>query len=85
MPTSEVTAGEVVSPAEIVLWFEPAGVLRMTVGDRRSIVKVALYQASPLRRPGRHLSFLDGGGDEVALVDRVDDLPEGSRAVAREA
>lgn len=85
MPTSEVTAGEVVLPAEIGLRFEPAGVLRMTIGERRSIVKVALYQASPLRRPGRHLSFLDGAGDEVAMVDAIDDLPEGSREVAREA
>jgi len=85
VPTSEVTALETVAPAEIHLRFEPAGVLRMTIGDRRSIVKVALYQASPLRRPGRHLSFLDGAGDEVAMVDQVDELPEASREIAREA
>lgn len=71
--------------ATLHLFHEPAGTLRLTVDDHMSYPKVAIYQASPLRRPGRYLSLLDGKGDEIALVPSLDDLTPQSRAAAEEA
>lgn len=66
------------------LFYEPAGTLRLTVGDERSYPKVSLYQASPLKRPGRYLSLLDSKSEEIALVPALDDLTPESRTVAEE-
>ena len=74
-----------VETAQMVLFFEPAGNLRLTIGEHRSYPKVSVYQASPLRRPGRYLSFLDGASEEIVLVDSLDDLSPETRAVAEEA
>jgi len=72
-----------VVPPEIHLFFEPTGTLRMTIAENRSYPKVSLYQSSPLRRPGRYLSFLDGSGDEIVLVDSLDQLNATSREIAQ--
>lgn len=85
MSTIEPVAFPPVSPQDIHLFFEPVGTLRLTVGEHRSYPKVSLYQASPLRRPGRYLSFLDGSGEEIVLVDSLDQLDLQSRGIAQEA
>ena len=64
------------------LFYDPPGVLRLTVDDERSYPKVALYQSSPLRRPGKFLSLLDGKSEEIALVPSLDALTPESRKVA---
>ena len=66
------------------LFYEPPGVLRLTVRDEKSYPKVALYQSAPLSRPGKYLSLLDGKSEEIALIDSLDDLAPESRKVAQE-
>ena len=75
---------ETPSPKDLRLFYEPAGTLRLTVGDERSYPKVSLFQASPLKRPGQYLSLLDSKSEEIALVPRLDDFTPESRAVAEE-
>lgn len=64
------------------LFYDPPGVLRLTIDDERSYPKVALYQSSPLRRPGKFLSLLDGKSEEIALVPSLNDLTPESRKIA---
>ena len=66
------------------LFYEPAGVLRLTVNDEKSYPKVSLYQSSPLRRPGKFLSLLDVKSEEIALIPALDDLTPESRRVAEQ-
>jgi Domain of unknown function (DUF1854) len=66
------------------LFYEPPGVLRLTVDDKQSYLKVALYQSSPLRRPGKYLSLLDGKSEEIALVASLEELEPESRKVAQQ-
>ena len=71
-------------PRRLLLFFDPPGTLRLTVDDSRSYGAVKLYQASPLSRPGRHLSLQSGKGEEIVMVDSLDALTPESRAVAEE-
>ncbi|WP_309707633.1 DUF1854 domain-containing protein [Armatimonas sp.] len=64
------------------LFYDPPGVLRLTVDDEKSYPKVSLYQSSPLRRPGKFLSLLDGKSEEIALVPSLEDLEPESRKIA---
>lgn len=66
------------------LFYEPAGTLRLTVGDERSYPTVKLFQAWPLSQPGRFLSLQTGKDEEIALVPELADLEPESRAVAEE-
>lgn len=69
-------------PDQLHLFYEPAGTLRLTVGDERSYPKVSLYQASPLSMPGRYISLLDSKSEEIVLVPSLSDFHPESRAVA---
>jgi Domain of unknown function (DUF1854) len=73
-----------INPASLRLFYEPAGTLRLTVGDERSYPGVKLYQAWPLSQPGRYLSLQDRRGEEIAMVESLADLPPASRAAAEE-
>ncbi len=85
VPETQVLEPEAkVGPGAIRLFFEPAGTLRLTVADARSYHAVKLYQAAPLSRPGRYLSLQSGKGEEILMVDRIEDLESESRAVAEE-
>jgi hypothetical protein len=64
------------------LFYDPPGVLRLTVDDEKSYPKVSLYQSSPLRRPGKFLSLLDGKSEEIALIGSLEDLTPESRKIA---
>jgi hypothetical protein len=66
------------------LFYEPPGTLRLTVGEERSYPSVKLYQAWPLSQPGRHVSLQDGKGEEIVMVEELDQLPPASRPVAEE-
>jgi len=73
------------APGELRLFCEPEDRLRLTVGDDRSYPTVRAVWASPMSRPGRFLSLLDGKGDEIALVEDPEALPrESLKAVRRE-
>src|SRR5262245_17579636 len=75
---------ERVDPRSLRLFYEPAGTLRLTVGDERSYPVVKLFQASPLSAPGRYLSFQHGKDEEIVMVESLDELTPESRAVAEE-
>ena len=66
------------------LFYNPPGTLRMTVGNECSYPTVKLHQAWPLSAPKRFLSFLNAKGEEILLVERLEDLPENCRPVAEE-
>ncbi|MFY7952131.1 MAG: DUF1854 domain-containing protein [Armatimonadaceae bacterium] len=85
MSSIETQKFPAVQPELIHLFFQPEGTLRLTVGEERSYPKVSIYQSSPLRRPGRFISLLDGAGEEIALVDSLESLTTESRTVAEEA
>ena len=90
MPNSE--AAQAQTPAggtpavasALHLFYSPPGTLRLTVDNAYSYPVVKLYQAAPLSAPGRYLSLLNGKGDEIALVGRIEDLGDDTRAVAEE-
>ena len=69
---------------DLHLFYEPAGVLRVTVNDEKSFLKVSLYQSAPLSKPGEYLSLLDGKSEEIALVRRIDELAPESQLVAKQ-
>jgi hypothetical protein len=76
--------GAVSGPGGLRLFYDPPGTLRLTVDDRYSVPVVKLYQSAPLSRPGHYLSLQDGKGEEVALVDKIDDFGPDTRVVADE-
>ena len=80
----DTPAQTVIDPSSVRLFYEPAGMLRMTVGDERSYHTVKLFQAWPMSVPGRYLSFQDGKGEEIVMVEGLGELPEASRPVAEE-
>lgn len=71
-------------PGELNLFYHPAGVPRLTVGDDRSYRVVKLYQAWPLSEPGRHVSLQDEKGEEIVLLESLAGLRPSSREVAEE-
>jgi hypothetical protein len=70
-------------PSELTFFFEPKDRLRLTLGDR-SYPTVVPKWASPLRNPGKYLSFLDGKGNEIVMVVEPSELPDQSREAALE-
>lgn len=81
----QISPAEPISgPGGLRLFYDPPGTLRLTVDDRCSYPVVRLYVAAPLSRPGRHLSLQSSKGEEIFLVDRLDDLADESRAAAEE-
>ncbi len=75
---------EKIDPQTLRLFYEPPGTLRLIVGDARCYPVVRLYQAAPLRFPGRYLSLVDGKGEEIVMVEDLPELTAESRAVAEE-
>jgi hypothetical protein len=73
-----------VEPGSVSLFYDTHGTLRCTVGSDYSLPTPKLYQAWPLTHPRKYLSLVNGKGEEVVLLDSMDDLPEASRPVAEE-
>lgn len=73
-----------IEPADLTLFYEPLGTLRLTVGTDRSYPQVKLYQAWPLSSPTRYLSLVDGKGEEILMVEDLAQLTPACRVVARE-
>ena len=80
----ETQTSEIIDPQSLRLFYDPPGTLRLTVGEERSYPAVKLYQASPLSRPGRYLSLVDGKGEEIVMVENLADFAADSREVAEE-
>jgi hypothetical protein len=71
-----------VDPAHLRLFYEPAGMARLTVANDRSYLKVKFALAAPLSRPRQHVSLLNGKGEEIILLPALDALEPDSRRVA---
>ncbi len=80
-----VTHPEKVEVARLRLFREPAWVMRLTIEEDRSYLKVKVVRASPLSHPDRYISFLDGKDEEICMVDDLKDLdPQTLKAVGEE-
>jgi hypothetical protein len=79
-----VTHPEKVEPAGLRLFREPAWVLRLTIGEDRSYLKVKVVRAAPLSHPDRYISLLDGKDEEICMVDDLQTLDPQTRGVVAE-
>lgn len=73
-----------IAPADLKLFYHPPGNLRLTVASDRSYLEVKLFQAWPLSAPLRHLALQDGKGEEIAMIEHLDQLALDCRQVAKE-
>ena len=80
----EVTHPEQVEVQKIQLFREPAWVLRMTIEEDRSYLKVKIVRAAPLSHPDKYISFLDAKDEEVCMVDNPRELDEQTRQIIAE-
>jgi hypothetical protein len=70
--------------ASLRLFYHPAGTPRLTIVGERTYLEVKLYLAWPLSDPARYVSLQDARGEEIAMVETLDQLDAASRAVAEE-
>jgi len=84
--TQELERESGVDPKALRLFYDPPGTLRLTITDGRdrSYSAIKLYQAAPLSRPKRYLSLQSGKGEEVILIDTIQDLTPESQTVVEE-
>lgn len=75
---------EPIPPSQMRFFYHPPGVPRLTVGEDRSYPVVKVYQAWPLSEPGRHVSFQDEKGEEIALLEDLEGLSPASQEVVEE-
>jgi hypothetical protein len=69
------------SPDELVMFYQPEGTPRLTVGNDRSYLKVGVAWAAPLSRPGQYVSLLNGKGEEIVMLPDLAALPGATRQV----
>ena len=75
---------EIMEPTSLRLFYDPPGTLRMTVGEERSYPVVKLFQAAPLSRAGRYISLLDSKGQEITMVETINDFAPETRTVVEQ-
>ena len=80
----ENQVNEITDSQTLRLFYDPPGTLRLTVGEERSYPSVKLFLAAPLSRPGRYLSLQDGKGEEIVMVENLQDFAPESRSIAEE-
>jgi hypothetical protein len=73
-----------INPADLRVFHCPPGTVRVTVDGERSYWDVKVFQAWPLSDPGRHVSFQDGKGDEILMLEDLAGLDTQSREVTEE-
>jgi hypothetical protein len=79
-----VTHPEEVDTAKLRLFREPAWVLRLTIDNDRSYLKVKVVRAAPLSYPERYISFLDAKDEEICMVDDLKVLDQEARTLIEE-
>jgi hypothetical protein len=81
-PATLVEASRLVllDPAKL-RFFAHGPILRLTIEDDRSFLKVAILRAFPLSDPGRYLSVRDGQGKEIGLIAQPSSLRDDDRAL----
>jgi len=58
--------------------------VRLTVGDERSYVSVAIAHAFPFSKPGEYVGFQDGDGKDIGILPSITGIDEESRRVIDE-
>jgi len=76
---------EPLDPKRLRLFRDGSGQLRMTIEGDRSYVDVRLAYAFPMLAPESYIGVLDGRDRSIGVLDRLDGLDEGSRALAEDA
>lgn len=71
-------------PEELNLYHHPKDMLRLTVGEDRTYLRVRPAWAAPLSQPNRFLSLLNGKGEEITTLDDPESLPKASLAAVQE-
>ncbi|MEW6753430.1 MAG: DUF1854 domain-containing protein [Candidatus Latescibacterota bacterium] len=79
-----VTHPEKVDVKRLRLFREPPWILRLTIEEDRSYLKVKVVRAAPLSHPDKYISFLDAKDEEVCMVDDLKDVDEATRQIVRE-
>ena len=79
-----VTHPEQVDIDQVRLFRAPPWVLRLTIEDDRSYLKVKVVRAAPLSNPDRYICFLDGKDEEICMVDDLAVLDEEARTIIKE-
>jgi hypothetical protein len=80
--TNLVEASQLVLLAPAKLRFLAHGpILRLTVEDDRSYLRVGVLRAFPLSDPSHYLSVRDGQGKEIGLIVQPDALRDEDRAL----
>ena len=79
-----VTHPEQVEIAKLRLFREPPWVLRLTIEEDRSYLKVKVVRAAPLSHPDHYISFLDGKDEEVCMIDDLKEVDEETRRLIAE-
>ena len=79
-----VTHPESVDVEQVRLFRAPPWVLRLTIEDDRSYLKVKVVRAAPLSNPDRYICFLDGKDEEICMVDDLTVLDEEARTIIKE-
>jgi|AP95_1055475.scaffolds.fasta_scaffold18329_2 hypothetical protein len=64
-----VTHPENVGVESIQLFREPPWMLRLTIQDDRSYLRVKIVRAAPLSHPNRYICILDAKDEEICMID----------------
>jgi hypothetical protein len=79
-----VTHPEHVDVDKVRLFRAPPWVLRLTIEEDRSYLKVKVVRAAPLSNPDRYICFLDGKDEEICMVDDLHALDDEARTIIKE-
>jgi hypothetical protein len=71
-------------PKRLHFWRTPGGVLRMTLEDEWSCLKVVVARAFPLSHPDEYVSLRDEDKKELGMLRRLRDLPGEARRLVEE-
>lgn len=71
-------------PQRLRFWRTAGGILRVTLEDELTCLKVSVARAFPLSHPEEYISLRDGAGKELGLLRRLKDLPRDARALVEE-
>jgi hypothetical protein len=79
-----VTHPERVEVKKLHLFRQPAWVLRLTIEEDRSYLKIKVVRAAPLSHPDRYICLLDAKDEEICMIDSLNELDAATRALVQE-
>jgi len=79
-----VTHPEHVDLDKLRLFRDPPWLLRLTIDDDRSYLRVKVVRAVPLSHPDKYISFLDAKDEEICMVDDLKTVDQTTRDIIAE-